>query len=113
MGSAIDNLLFNLKLQFLALPSLARLGLLTFAGMLVLREAIGVGWRLYQRRTARPASDARAEGTSGRDMALPAPAREAPAAAALPAPDPLAQSSLPVQQDVRIPMPGRVPRPGS
>ena len=70
MGSAVDYLLLNLKLQILALPSLARLGLLAFAGIIVLREIIGIGWGLYQSRTARSETDPLIQGTVAQDTSL-------------------------------------------
>lgn len=76
--SAWHNLLLNLKLQLLGLPNLARWGLLTFAGILILREAITLGWNAYKR------------------PALENPEPAAPAA--LPAPDPFAASHQPQQE---------------
>jgi hypothetical protein len=113
MGSAVDYLLLNLKLQILALPSLARLGLLAFAGIIVLREIIGIGWGLYQSRTARSETDPLIQGTVAQDTSLADPAGQAPAARALPAPDPLAQAAPRARESIRVPMPGRGSQPGS
>lgn len=113
MGSAVDNLLFNLKLQFLALPSLARLGLLTFAGIIILREAFELAWRLYQHRSVRPDTEALPHGPSSRDTRDPAPAVHAATPAVLPPPDPLAQPSILVREGVKVPMPGPPSRPAS
>lgn len=44
------DLLLNLKLQLLALPSLLRWGVLAFAGIMILREGITAAWNLHQRR---------------------------------------------------------------
>ena len=90
---AIHDLLFNLKLQLLALPNLAKWGLLTFAGIIILREAISFGWELRRRRPALP------DGEVG-----PALDRATPTstpAAALPAPDPLAEDLLRLRQRER------------
>jgi len=95
MGSPIDNLLLNLKLQLLALPALARWGLLAFAGIIVLKESIEIGWRLYQGRSGRAASLA-----PGDDCA------------ALPAPDPLADRPIPAAARERDSLP-ITPRPGA
>jgi hypothetical protein len=113
MGSAVDNLLLNLKLQLLALPSLARWGLLAFAGIIVLREIIDIGWGLYQGGTAGSGTDPLVEVAVAQDISRAAPAGQAPTARALPAPDPLAQPSAPARETVSVPMPGRGSRSGS
>jgi hypothetical protein len=113
MGSAVDNLLLNLKLQLLALPSLARWGLLAFAGIIVLREIIDTGWGLYQDRTAGSGTDPLVEGTAAQDTSQAHPAGQASTARALPAPDPLAQPIPPARETVSIPMPARGSRSGS
>ncbi len=95
MGSPIDNLLLNLKLQLLALPALARWGLLTFAGIVVLKESVEIGWRLYQGRVDRAAA-----------------LRSGEAPAALPAPDPFAERPIPAVERERDMIP-RTPRPGA
>jgi hypothetical protein len=48
--SAIRNLLFNLKLQLLGLPNLAKWGLATFAGIIIARELVTAVWNVKQRR---------------------------------------------------------------
>ena len=53
--SAIRDLILNLKLQLLALPNLARWGLITFAGIIVAREIATAAWNARQRRRALPA----------------------------------------------------------
>lgn len=100
---AVDNLLLNLKLQLLALPSQAKWGLLAFAGILVLREAITLAWNLHQRRklesaaseprAAIPTADGSRK-TDPDELGLPA----------LPAPDPLAAPLFPQGEldDVRV-----------
>ncbi len=82
--SAVRDLLLNLKLQLLALPALARWGVLTFAGIIVLREVITLGWNARQRRRTlasspeAPTPHSIAGGVTSEPMG------------ALPAPDPLA-----------------------
>jgi hypothetical protein len=94
MGSPVDDLLLNLKLQLLALPSLARWGLLAFAGVVILKEGIEIGWRLYRGSASRAPSLAPGD-----------------APAALPAPDPLANPSM-SGREVEKPLPVITPRPG-
>ena len=82
--SAVRNLLLNLKLQLLALPNLAKWGVLAFAGIIILREAITLGWNISRRRRAlapvsvQPDAGPLSAGTTADPMG------------ALPAPDPLA-----------------------
>lgn len=78
------DLLLNLKLQLLALPSLLRWGVLAFAGVVVLREGITAGWHLYHRRRA----EALPQPGPGSVAAGEPPGTSTPAAA-LPGPDPL------------------------
>ncbi|HWA58241.1 MAG TPA: hypothetical protein VG692_13360 [Gemmatimonadales bacterium] len=94
---AWHNLLLNLKLQLLGLPNLAKWGLLTFAGIVVLREAITFAWNVRSRRKVAAGNTA-------------VPRREtasAPEPAALPAPDPFGDP-LPRRQEldtIRLPTP--------
>lgn len=82
----IQNLLLNLKLQLLGLPNLAKWGLLTFAGIIILREAITIAWR-FPRKPEEPI------GELPTPVVAVTPAGAAPQAA-LPAPDPLAADVL-------------------
>ncbi len=79
------DLLLNLKLQLLALPSLLRWGVLAFAGIVVLREGITAGWNIYQARKAAALPRATRPPENG------VPSAGVPTEpAALPAPDPFA-----------------------
>ncbi len=102
--SAWHDLLLNLKLQLLGLPYLAKWGLLTFAGILILREAITAGWNRHQRRKG-------VTGPGATPAMLPTETAQANRPAALPAPDPFAASRAPVDTldsvRVRTPPAGR------
>ncbi len=56
--SAIHNLILNLKLQLLGLPNLARWGLISFAGIIVVREIATAAWNVRERRRAQRADAA-------------------------------------------------------
>ncbi|MEP6573033.1 MAG: hypothetical protein ABJD11_10075 [Gemmatimonadota bacterium] len=105
--SAIHNLLFNLKLQLLALPALAKWGLLAFVSIKIGQEVITVGWDAYTRRRLQRA-DIRALGAPVSQIETRGDVTEASRGpAALPAPDafgnPFTQS--PDASPVRIPTP--------
>jgi hypothetical protein len=90
--SAIDNLLLNLKLQLLALPALARWGVILFAGIVVLREGITMVWKARQLRGGQPRSAPATLAGSGSSTAPD------PRPMALPAPDPFAQPAEPAPE---------------
>lgn len=103
--TALHDLLFNLKLQFLALPSLARWGLLAFAGIVVMREVIDVGWKIYRRRSG--GSDP--EYLTGKALVsagvVPNQTPLPTSPAALRAPDPLANRPMPPTDPAKVPVP--------
>lgn len=102
---AVHNLLVNLKLQFLALPHLVQLALLTGAGIWALREIITLGWNVYTRKTAPTREVDTGPHPGSSSAALDVEADEPNLA--LPAPDPLGQS--PFHDPARAPDPIRTP----
>jgi hypothetical protein len=105
---AVRDLLLNLKLQLLALPGLVRWGLLAFAGIVVLREAITLGWNVYTRRSLRGETQSAKLGGSS-VVGLTGPTATHEAGAALPAPDPLAMAEALHREDPSLVRQGAPP----